>query len=389
MTLLVPPFVTKVTGSATRVGVVFAVMSLAAVVAPVVARVADRTGRHRLIYLVSMLAMAGAFVLLAVDAHTWRWSPLFGLIVGVAYAAQATLGQAFIVGAGQPQQTVAAQLTAFNLAYPLGQLLGALVVAVAQLAGASFATTFWVAAAVMLGAALLSWPLMGKPAARFAAAAASPGNVDAAAAGEPRPAPGLNTILLSVFGTFLLVVVLSSVGNNGLQSQLANVMPKVYGFSASQTSLLLGLAGLLNIATIVYAGRRLARDGALSVFTFGTTIRTVGVLAMALLGLAASPVLLLAALAMLVTFQGVPIPRVAAPALAASTAPTSAAVADGYYFAASALGSVIGCLLAGVLADQVDYNAVNWMATAAGGLALAFLLLGLRPRGVKGMQVQG
>ena len=77
------PFVTKVNGSPSRVGIVFAALSLAAVVAPLIARVADRTGKHRLIYLISMLAIAAAF-LLALDAHTWRWSPLFGVIFGVS-----------------------------------------------------------------------------------------------------------------------------------------------------------------------------------------------------------------------------------------------------------------------------------------------------------------
>ena len=56
LNLLVPPFITSVTGSAHRVGIVFAAISLAAVVGPIVARLADRTHLHRLIYLVSLLS---------------------------------------------------------------------------------------------------------------------------------------------------------------------------------------------------------------------------------------------------------------------------------------------------------------------------------------------
>jgi hypothetical protein len=68
---------------------------------------------------------------------------------------------------------------------------------------------------------------------------------------------------------------------------------------------------------------------------------------------------------MLVTYQAVPIPRVTAPDLAASLA-LQVAQADGSYFSASALSSVVGCLLAGCLPARW-LNAINWMPAAAGG----------------------
>ena len=40
-------------------------------------------------------------------------------------------------------------------------------------------------------------------------------------------------MLQSTFGVFLLVVVLSSIDNNGLTSQISTVMPQVCGFSDS------------------------------------------------------------------------------------------------------------------------------------------------------------
>jgi predicted MFS family arabinose efflux permease len=381
LNLLVPPFITSVTGSASRVGIVFAVLSLAAVVGPIVGRVAGRTGRYRAIYLAALAAMAAAYALLALGAHTWRWTPLFALILGAAYAAQGTLGPAFIVGSNQPEATVAAQLTAFNLAYPIGQLIGALIVAGLQASGVSIEATFWVAAAVMAALTLVTWPTMGQPTRRLLDAQPASPVDDAGPTGtDPKTGRGLRSLLVSMFSTFLAVVVLSSLGNNGLTSQLANVMPAVYGFSASATSLLLGAAGLINIAAIIYAGRRMARRGALDVYRFGTIVRTLGAIAMAVIGLFTTPLLILPAIAMLVTYQGVPIPRVAAPHLAATLAPVPAAEADGYYFAASAIGSVIGCLLAGVLAEKLGYNAVNWMAALAGIGAVALLVLSTRAR---------
>jgi hypothetical protein len=64
----------------------------------------------------------------------------------------------------------------------------------------------------------------------------------------------MRSVLVSTFGMFMLVVVLCSIGNNRLTSQLANVMPHAFGFSNTATSLLLGAAGLLNIPVIVLTG---------------------------------------------------------------------------------------------------------------------------------------
>lgn len=65
LTLLVPPFITDVTGSAARVGIVFALVSLAATVGPWFGGRADRSGRHRRYYLIAMIAVSGSFALLA------------------------------------------------------------------------------------------------------------------------------------------------------------------------------------------------------------------------------------------------------------------------------------------------------------------------------------
>ena len=62
--LLLPPFITSVTDSASRVGIVFAVISLAAMVGPLVGRLTARTKWYRSTYLGAMLMMSGSFALL-------------------------------------------------------------------------------------------------------------------------------------------------------------------------------------------------------------------------------------------------------------------------------------------------------------------------------------
>ena len=131
LTLLVPPFITDVTGSAARVGIVFALVSLAATVGPWFGGRADRSGRHRRYYLIAMIAVSGSFGLLALASAASRWSPLFGVVLGASYAVRGTIGPAFIVGSGLSHADIARQLTAFALTFPAGQLLGAVLVAIA------------------------------------------------------------------------------------------------------------------------------------------------------------------------------------------------------------------------------------------------------------------
>jgi len=94
-------------------------------------------------------------------------------------------------------------------------------------------------------------------------ATAPPGTApDAPAAPRTR---GMRSVLVSTFGMFMLVVVLCSIGNNRLTSQLANVMPHAFGFSNTATSLLLGAAGLLNIPVIVLTGSWLVHARAVDI----------------------------------------------------------------------------------------------------------------------------
>ena len=48
--LLVPPYITEISGSASEAGVIMAVMSLAAVMGPVLGGFADKHRAHRLIF---------------------------------------------------------------------------------------------------------------------------------------------------------------------------------------------------------------------------------------------------------------------------------------------------------------------------------------------------
>jgi predicted MFS family arabinose efflux permease len=380
LTLLVPPFVADVTGSATRVGLVFAVISLAAVVGPLIARLADRTGRHGLIYVLSLFALAASFALLAIDANMARWSPIFGLILGVAVSAQGTIGPTFIVGARLGHEVTSKQLTAFTLTSPIGQLIGSLIVSLAIALGLSTLATFWVAAGILALFAVLTIPFIAAPERRLKLATARPVTSAKLADAPPAAVPAATTrVIAGGFAIFLIAVLVSSAGSSGFGSQISNIMPKVYGFTSSGTALLIGLAGLLNIGVIVWAGWWLGRSTSLTVYTVGTVARGVGALLMAIIGLFTSPILVLAALAMLLTYQASPLTRLSGSDLAATLSSGSASVANGYFFAATALGSVVGSLSAGLLADRVNYNSVNLLASITSLAAAALIVSALLP----------
>ncbi|NIP84873.1 MAG: hypothetical protein GTO03_04680, partial [Planctomycetales bacterium] len=67
--MLIPPYVTGVTGNAADAGIVMAIISLAAVLAPVLGGFADRYRAHRLVLSLGVLGLALGFVAYALSAE--------------------------------------------------------------------------------------------------------------------------------------------------------------------------------------------------------------------------------------------------------------------------------------------------------------------------------
>jgi predicted MFS family arabinose efflux permease len=168
-------------------------------------------------------------------------------------------------------------------------------------------------------------------------------------------------------------------GNNGINAQIANILPNVYGMDQATTSGLISLAGLLNIGLFIVAGRWLASKGGMTVFTAGNVIRLVGALGMAVIGLVAQSPILIAAAFMQILYQSNPFVRLTQPVVAVRFATIPAGQASGWVIAAAAAGSFLGSLIGGFLASSVGFNAINWMAAIAVGLAVLLLFVGLWP----------
>ncbi len=372
--LLIPPFVTGATGNAADAGIVMAIISLAAVLGPVLGGFADKYRAHRLVVSLGVLGMALAFAMYAISAENTSIYALDAILMGVSIAAVSAVAPVFIVGANLPQALQAKRLTTFNLIAPVGQVLGGALLGAVAAAGGSFVQGFWLAAVVLFFASLITWFSSKKPAERIQLPEHTPADDE-----EKKQSFGLGKILFSMFGMYLLILTLSSLANNGLNNQIANILPNVFGIEPTTTSALISLAGLLNIGFLLAAGAWMGRKGPMPVFVAGNVFRLVGGLGLAILGMATQSPLLIVVAFMQLFYQGNPLVRLTQPALAVRFATIPAGAASGWVIAASAMGSFLGSLLGGYLADSIGFNAISWMAAIAAGLAIVLIVVSLLP----------
>ncbi len=375
VSLLIPPFVKEIAGDASAAGVVMAIIALGALLGPALGSFADKYAAHRLLLVVGIAGMALGFAMLALSSENAELFAIDAIVMGIGVAAVSAVGPVFIVGARLSQEIEAKQLTTFSLMMPAGQLAGGMLLA--AVTSWSFTRRFWLAGAVMAAATVVVWFTSAAANRRLHVAVASkdPGRDGVSKARKA----SLKQIFVSTFGVYIAVLTLSSIANNGVNSQISNIMPNVYGLDEKTTAAMIGLAGLLNIVLFVPAGRWMARSGAYSPFTAGIVARFVAGLGMAAVGTATGNKVLLGAAFMQVMYNAAPFTRLGQSSLAVRYASFPAGAASGWVIAASATGSFAGSLIGGFLADAFGFNAVNWMAAAAAGLSVAVLWLWLRP----------
>ncbi|MFV2039798.1 MAG: MFS transporter, partial [Acidimicrobiales bacterium] len=271
--LLIPPYVSELTGDATAAGVVMAVISLAAVLGPVIGTLAHRYRAHRLLLSGGVLGMSIGFAAFALSADSANLYAIDAILIGVSISAVSAVGPVFIVGAKLPQDLEARRMTAYSLAMPAGQVVGGAIIGVAAKAGWSFSDRFWIAAVVMFIVFAGTWLTSKRPeqalhAAMYGEDPSASGDGDGDVATKARSTP-LKAVLWSSFGIFLVVSVLTSMANNGINNQISNIMPNVYGVSEAETSTLIAVAGVLNMILFFPAGKLMAKRGALPVYSLG------------------------------------------------------------------------------------------------------------------------
>jgi predicted MFS family arabinose efflux permease len=375
--LLVPPYITQATGSASDAGVVMAMMSLAAVAGPVLGGIADRYMAHRHVMVGGMAAMTLALLAFGVASGDSEFQVVDALIMGLGVAGVSAVAPVYIVSAGLSEALQARRLTAFSVAFPVGQVGGGMMLAAAAQADWSFSQRFYLGSAVMALATVIVWFTSAAPTASIVLDDEE--EADPSDGVDETRRTGFRGVIFSLFGLYLLVLVLSSVASNGVNNQIANILPNVYGISETTTSTLISVAGLLNILLFFVAGKAMRNYGPLAPFLAGTVMRFGGALAMGLLGLMTKAPVLLVAAGMQLLYQGAPFARLPQNVLAVRFAPIPSGQANGWVIAGSALGSFVGSLLGGWLADEVGYNSISWMAAISAGLAVGLIVLVIWP----------
>jgi MFS family permease len=375
ISLLIPPFVTESTGNAADAGIVMAIISLAAVLAPVLGSFADKYRAHRLVLSLGVLGMAFGFLMYSLSAETKGIYALDAIVLGISAAAINAVGPVFVLGANLSQKLEASRLTVLNLLQPVGQVIGGALLAIAVTAKLDFSSRFLIAAVFMLICAVITWFTTAGPAKRIVLPEDKPDEQFV----DKKKSFGLKQVLVSSFGLYLLIMTLSSMGNNGINAQIANILPNVYGMDQRTTSAMISLAGLLNIGLFIVAGRWMAKSGGMTVQTAATVIRFIGALGMALVGMMANSPVLLAAAFMQILYQSNPFSRLSQGVVGMRFATVPAGQTSGWVIAASASGSFLGALVGGFLASSIGFNAINWMAAIAVGLALLLMVLFLWP----------
>jgi MFS family permease len=374
VSLLIPPFVTDTGGDASTAGIVMAIIALGALGGPPIGAFADRYSAHRIVMVAGIAGMALSFVAYALSADNSALYALDAILMGVSVAAVSATAPVFIVGAKLDQETEAKQMTTLQLMMPAGQLVGGLILA--GITGWSFANRFWLGAGIVAVSFVVVWFTTRDVSLRLKRAM-SQDATEAADGGRKKI--GLKQVLLSTFGIYFAVLVFTSIASNGVNAQIANIMPEVYGIDAKTTAALISLAGLLNIVLYFPVGRWMGKKGPFNPFMVGIVGRMIAGLGMGAVGLMTDNKALLGAAFMQLMYQSAPFVRLAQPGLAVRFASFPAGQASGWVIAGSAVGSFIGSLLGGYLASSFGYNAVNWMAAAAGGGAVLILFIWLRP----------
>jgi predicted MFS family arabinose efflux permease len=368
--LLIVPYVTQAAGQASAGGAVVAIIGLSALTAPVVGGFAERYRAYRGVFTAGIAAMALSMALYAWSALNGETLALVAILFGVGIAGIQSVGPVFIVSVGLDEQFQSRRLAAYNLITSVGLVVAGLLLAL--VAPWTYAQKFLLAAGLLTVIAVVVWLTSGHQATLVRPRPAPVG----ADAGEPT---GVRAVFRGTFGILMLMAVFAGMGYNAMISQVGNIMGSSFGWEPSQTSLMLGISGLVNIGGFILAGALMARKGALTTATVAQVFHLTGLVGLALLSLLAGPAGLVVAFAMLCFYMGEPYGRIPQPVLAVRFSRFSASVGTGWYIAVLAGSSSVGGLVAGALAQTFDYSAVLWMAAVCFAVSLAVVFLGLWP----------
>lgn len=380
--LLVQPFITDLTSSATKAGLMFAVIKLTELLSPTLGRFADTYLAHKPLYTLSFVGMFIGFAILALDTSHDTFHPLVAILLGLTIAAQGTINSALVVGSGLPREQEIRQLTLTNILFiPVGQMTGGIIVIILQALGLDYSLQFWIVAILMLLTAIMSWFTLDLPVQRLKTTleTKSPTNTQSSPSGTTEKY-SLKTILLSKFGIFLLALMFFTLSSYTFISQIANIMPKVFGFTVSATSVLVSLGGLVSLFGLIAAGIWMKRSDAISVYFGATVFRVIALTGVAVVAiLSGSIAMLLSVVFLQLLYLSQAVGKSPTPPVTMHFSPVPPGETNGYIYAAYGLGGFFGSLGIGILADQFGFSTALWFGAITASISLIILVIFVLP----------
>jgi predicted MFS family arabinose efflux permease len=372
--IIIIRYVTDVTANPANAGIIMAIVGLAALIAPVIGRVADQYMAHRLILFLGVLAMGIGFVGFAVPTNgaTLLYA-LSSLIFGLGLATVTTLGPAIIVGSPFSKSLIAKRLTAYNILFPAGQLVGGVIMVI--IAGLSYPNQSWVAFGVLAFLAVIVWFSAGKATSRIVKRE----SVQPQPIKEGQQPPKRAKIFTANFGILLLMLVVGGIGFTTIVGQVANVMNFTFGMAERTTSAVLAIVGIANMGLYVVAGRWLLRSGGLATFRGAYFLHVSGLIGLTIASFFVPISIIIPAFFLFIFYLGEPFGRIPQPVLAVRYSPMEASTANGWVVGAISGAAFLAGIISGYLAQSIGFNAVLYMATGVFILALLIQLFGVWP----------
>lgn len=358
---LIPLLVLAEGGSPADTGSVVALIGVLGLAGPFIGGMADRFGAYRSLQIASLALTGLAALMFAFAREPLAWLVAAGLL-GLGMSGTVVINTTFVVGAGFDHETQSKKLALLQLSLPAGQVLGLAVVSGLAGAGLPIRTML-----IIMGTAGLLFTLgiaflNHAPAQRVLSAATPTGHPD----GQPAQRSSLRSVLLSQFGLVLALTFLIFAGSEAIESQYASYMDAVFGIDPEVSAGALSVIMLITIPLYLAAGRWTAKSGPRLPFLVSAGCRAVAGLGLLLLPGSAWPAALL--LFAITTFV-FPLFELTAAVLASRTSPIGQGAAQGGSMAAYALGSIVGAIVAGWLADQYGFRSLAWIVLVAAGAA--------------------
>ncbi|WP_163930924.1 MFS transporter [Paraferrimonas sp. SM1919] len=363
--LLIPGYITEVTGSISESGAALAMVGITGLAAPLFGSVIDKFRLHAHAQVFAMLAYAASMLILANTSSL----PLIFLataLLGSASIMLLTVNPTFIVATGLDQQQQGLRLTRMNQSIFVGAIVTSLILA--QTIKMDYQSSFYAMAIMALVA--LAIILLDN----FKTAKSIQVEAPTAESDEQSQTPAKFSL---TFVCFLAAVFLAMVGSANQVAQGPALFESVFGIDKSMTTWVLTITSFVSLVTLNVAGKWLQKAGEGSVWLFGLAGYTlVGFILFTLAQLDGVAVFIPLVLHLLF-MQCLSMVDMVKPAIVVKATSMNPATTQGFLLFAIAGGYAFGTFSGGLVGEFVSLSSMFAYVGLTSGAALILAIITL------------